>query len=341
MELQSPTVRAPEFPEAIWLNTLRPITMAGLHGSVVLIQIWNFTSIECLQTLPYLRAWNQRYANEDFTIIGVHTPDFSFTRDGVQVKAASGRLGISWPIVLDNEHSIWQSFPNRSWPVMYLIDAEGYLRYEHIRDGGYAQTERAIQTLLKSIHPQIHLPDSLAPLRVEDAPGAVCYPTTPELRLDAIGNLQKPVKTPALFDLPREPMDGHFYLKGWWQRSKDSLTSASENGSILLRYHAASVYGIFAPSPDPVDQALGLKDPLIIKIVQDGESLPKAFYTEDLFSTDNEACVRVDLARTYALAQNSDIRPHDLLIKINGADFTFYAFSFGSCLDPEAGSIKI
>ena len=340
MELQSPTIRAPEFPESLWVNTLRPIAMASLHGSAVLIHIWDFTCIHCLRTLPYLRAWHQRYANDGLTMIGVHSPVFSFARDGSQVKTAVGRLGISWPVVLDNEHAIWQSYTNQIWPTLYLIDPEGYLRYQREGEGGYAQTERAIHALLETIHPQKPFPDPIAPLRHEDAPGAVCYPTTPELRLDAIGNLQKPVKTPALFKIPKQRSEGTFYLKGWWQKSKDGITLASKNGSILLNYHAASVYGVFAPSPDPIDQALGLKEPILVQIYQDGEPLPKDYYTEDLFNLEREACLRVDQARSYALAQNVDVQPRELLVKIKGTGFTFYAFSFGSCLDPEASALS-
>jgi thiol-disulfide isomerase/thioredoxin len=340
MELQSPTVRAPEFPDSIWVNTLRPITIASLKGSVVLIQIWNFTCINCLRTLPYLRAWHQRYSECGLTIIGVHTPEFSFARDGNQVKSAVGRLGISWPVVLDNDQMIWQAYANRSWPSIYLIDAKGYLRYKHAGEGGYAQTEVAIQTLLEIIHPQLQFPDPLAPLRKEDSPGAVCYPTTPELQLDSIGNSQKPVKTPALFNFPQLRMDDFIYLDGWWQQSNDGITLASEHGALLLRYHAASVNGIFSPSPDPVDQALDLIDPLLISIFQDDEPLPKEYYTEDLFSQDGEAFLRVDQARSYALTQNPDVQNHELVVKILGIGFTFYAFSFGSCLDPEASALK-
>jgi thiol-disulfide isomerase/thioredoxin len=340
MELQSPTVRAPEFPESIWINSLRPITMAGLRGDVVLIQIFDFTCTNCLRTLPYLRAWHQRYAELGLTMIGVHTPELFFARDVSQVKSAVGRLGISWPVILDNEHVIWQAYSNRHWPTIYLIDTEGYLRYTYEAEGNYGQTERAIQALLETIHPQMVFPDPVAPLRHEDAPGAVCYPTTPRMQLDAIGNPQKPVKTPALFNISKQRSDGHFYLEGWWQQSKDGYTLSGEHGSILLNYHAAAAYGIFAPSPDPVDQTLGLKDPLLIHLTQDGEPLSEDCYTEDLFTLENESCLRVDQARNYALVQNIDVRARELLVKIQGAGFTYYGFSFASCINPEASTFN-
>ena len=338
MELSSPTVRAPEFPDHPWLNTLRPISLVNLRGSVVLIQIFDFTCINCLRTLPYLRAWHQRYSELGLVLLGVHTPEFSFARDHGQVKSSVGRLGISWPVVLDNEQVIWQSYANRYWPTLYLVDTEGYIRYSHAGEGGYAQTERVIQTLLKSIHPDAQLPDPVSHLRHEDAPGAVCYPTTPELQIDSIGNDQKPVKTPALFDFPQELQDGRFYLKGWWQSAKDGFSMVSDEGSILLKYHASSVHGVFAPSPDPVEQTLGLPDPVLLQISQDGAKLEKTSFSQDLFELDGDASLRVSQARSYTLLQIPDVQPHELLIKIWGSGFTFYAFSFGSCVDPDASS---
>jgi len=310
--------------------------MASLHGSIIFLQFWDFTCINCLRTLPYLRAWHQRYSDQGFMMIGVHTPEFSFARDGSLVKSAVGRLGISWPIILDNDQVLWQSYANHCWPSIYLIDTKGYIRYQNQGEGGYAQTERAIHLLLNTIHPHKQFPDPIAPLRHEDATGAVCYPISPELQLDAVGNPQKPVKTPACFDMLEQRADNQFYLSGWWRREKDGFTLVSENGSILVRYAAASAYGVFAPSPNPVDQTLGLQDPILVKVFQEDEPLPEECYTEDIFAVENEACLRVDHARSYALVQNTDVRIRELLLKIQGTGFTFYAFSFESCLDREA-----
>jgi thiol-disulfide isomerase/thioredoxin len=332
MELLNPTVHAPEFPHCHWVNALRPISMASLRGHIVLIDIWDFTCINCLRTLPYLRAWHQRYAEQGLSIIGVHTPEFTFARDKDQVKTAVGRLGISWPVILDNEQRIWQSFANRYWPTIYLIDSEGYIRYQHAGESGYAKVERVIQSLLREIDLQAKFPHPIAPLRPEDQLGAACHPITPEMHVDAIGNQQIPIKTPLLFRVPQVRLDGKFYLNGWWQTARDGLTLAGERGSILLRYHAASVNEVFSPSPEPVDQNHSLCEPVFIDLYQDGESLPKACYTEDLYNEEGKTRLRVDQARCYALMQHSEVLLHELLIKINRVGLTFYTFSFGSCL---------
>ena len=336
MELSGPNVHAPEFPDQPWLNTLRPISLAKLRGSVVLLQFFDFTCINCLRSLPYLRAWNQRYTQHGLQMIGVHTPEFSFAAEIGHVKSSIRRLGITWPVILDNDQEIWQSYANRAWPTLYFIDPEGYIHYKYPGEGGYAQIERGIQTLLQSIHPDAQFPHPISHLREEDAPGAICYPTTQELQIDAIGNVQKPVKTPALFNLPQKTQEEYFYLEGWWQSAKDGICAVGDHSSILLNYHAAAVHGVFAPSPDPVELTLGLQDPVLLQISQDGESLEKSNYSEDLFEFENKASLRVDEARTYTLLRNGDVKPHDLRIHILGSGFTFYAFSFSSCVDPVA-----
>jgi thiol-disulfide isomerase/thioredoxin len=312
--------------------------LANLLGSVVLIQFFDFTCINCLRTLPYLRAWHQRYAQHGLQILGVHTPEFSVARDLAHVKSSVGRLGITWPVIQDNEQEIWQSYANRYWPTLYFIDSNGFIRYSYQGEGGYAQIERVIQTLLITVHPDAQFPLPISHLREEDAPGAVCYPTTPEIQIDSIGNDQKPVKTPAMFEIPQKTQDGHFYLKGWWKSAQDGFSLVGNEGSILLKYHAASVQGVFAASPDPVERSLGLNKPVLLNISQDGEKLEKLRYSEDLFELNDEASLRVGEARSYTLMRNPDVQDHELLISIHGSGFTFYAFSFGSCVDPVASS---
>jgi len=301
---------------------------------MVLIDIWDFTCINCIRTLPYLRAWHSRYRELGLTLLGVHTPEFKFAQNPAQVKAAVGRLGIRWPIVLDNDQLIWRSYANRYWPTLYLVDADGYLRYRHIGEGGYAQTEMAIQELLRSINPRVEFPEPIKPVRPEDVPGAICSPTTPELHIDALGNPSPPEKEPTLLELPDSRIDGHFYLGGWWKSVNQGVTLAGAAGEIILPYHAASVNGTFAPSPDPGDLALGFPEPRIVKLNQDEQSLPKENSTEEIYYENGNARLRVDFARTYPIARNHDVQPRELSLKIEGAGFTVYAFSFGSCINP-------
>lgn len=336
MTLQRPTVHAPEFPPAVWVNTPTPLTMAGLRGRVVLIDIWDFTCVNCLRTLPYLRAWYERYNDLGLEIVGVHTPEFSFARDREWVEAAVGRLGIRWPVVLDNDQAIWTAYANRYWPTVYLIDAQGYVRYRHIGEGGYAQTERAIQALLQEQHPDWTPPEPVPPVRPEDAPDAVCYPTTPELHIDSIGNPQRPLDVPLLFLAPPVRSEGAFYLQGLWRAAGDGLTLAGEEGEILLPYQAASVNAVLSPSPDPVTLALHLTEPLHVELTLDAQPLPPEAYGEDVYRHEQRARVLVDSPRMYQLVRHPDLERHELGLRVRGRGFTFYAFSFGSCVAPDA-----
>ena len=144
----APLGAAPEFAKpGHWFNTA-PLRMQGLRGRVVLIDFWTYTCINCLRTLPYLKSWDARYRDKGLTIVGVHTPEFPFERKTSNVGAALKRQAIRYPVVQDNDFGTWNAFGNAYWPAKYLIDAEGRVRYVHIGEGEYKETEAAIRTLL-------------------------------------------------------------------------------------------------------------------------------------------------------------------------------------------------
>jgi thiol-disulfide isomerase/thioredoxin len=333
MVLEEPLVRAPQISSGLWINTPDPLDLESMRGSVVLIDFWDYTCINCLRTLPYLRSWNERYIDLDFQIIGVHTPEFDFAHDPIQVKSAVGRLGIRWPVVLDNDQKIWTSFANRAWPGLHLIDAQGYIRYRHTGEGSYAQTEAAIQTLLREIDPDRHLPELLPPLRAEDAPGAVCIPTTPELHVDSVSSSELPSYQTTEFTTPIDRIDGRIYLEGKWRAAGDGITLEGSPGVIRLPYHAASVNAVLSPSADPSLLSQYLDDPLIIEIEQDGRMLPGEHFGEDVLRSQDFAALRLDAPRMYNLVRNQKGQPRELVLKSKQPGFTFYAFSFGTCLD--------
>src|SRR3954465_4594256 len=133
-----------------WFNTPggRPLTLRSLRGRVVLIDFWTYTCINCIRTLPYLRAWDARYRNAGLTVVGVHTPEFPFERETGNVKNAISADRIRYPVVQDNNYGTWTAYGNQYWPAEYLIDARGRVRYTHFGEGDYDKDERAIRTLL-------------------------------------------------------------------------------------------------------------------------------------------------------------------------------------------------
>jgi thiol-disulfide isomerase/thioredoxin len=131
----------------IWLNS-GPLTADALRGKVVLIDFWAYSCINWRRTLPYVRAWSKTYAQQGLVVIGVHTPEFGFEGSVDNVRRATREFGIDYPVVIDGSHAIWSAFTNRYWPAIYLIDADGRLRYKQFGEGSYAASERVIQDLL-------------------------------------------------------------------------------------------------------------------------------------------------------------------------------------------------
>src|SRR5271165_5085310 len=140
-----------------WLNSA-PLTPADLHGKIVLVDFWEYTCVNCLRTLPYEKAWYDRYKQYGFVIVGVHTPEFHFAGETANVAAAAERLGVSWPIVLDSDGVIWQRYDNEFWPHEFLVDGEGRVVLDHAGEGDYPGTEAAIQNLIHKQQPGVQLP---------------------------------------------------------------------------------------------------------------------------------------------------------------------------------------
>lgn len=130
-----------------WLNS-EPLTIAGLKGSVVLLQFWTFGCINCQRTLPALVGWHRRYADRGLKIIGVHTPEFAYERDVNNIQRALEQYDITYPVPLDNDFQTWRAYSNRYWPHLFLADRDGFLRYDRIGEGAYDTTEQTIQALL-------------------------------------------------------------------------------------------------------------------------------------------------------------------------------------------------
>ncbi len=130
-----------------WINS-KPLTLKNLHGKVVLIDFWTYSCINCLRTLPHVKAWDRTYRDRGLVVLGVHTPEFAFEHVGHNVKGAVRRLGIRYPVALDNDYGTWNAFKNQYWPAKYLIDRRGHLRYYHFGEGAYDTTEARIRTLL-------------------------------------------------------------------------------------------------------------------------------------------------------------------------------------------------
>ncbi len=168
-------IAAPEFPTGLtWINT-PPLRMDSLLGRPVLVEFWDFCRPNSIRTLPYIQTWHRRFADRGLCVVGVHTAGFEPSRDTEAVKAAVSRLGIEHPVVVDAQREIWALYGNLGWPARYLFDERGMLFDRHFGEGGYEETERAIQELLGIEEPLAE------PIRAEDAPGAVVEPQSEDV----------------------------------------------------------------------------------------------------------------------------------------------------------------
>ncbi|MCH8994238.1 MAG: redoxin domain-containing protein [Chloroflexi bacterium] len=335
-------VRAPEFPAGVtWLQG-GPLKLTDLRGRPVLIDFWDYTCVNCLRTLPYVKEWHQRYKDHGLTIVGVHAPEFSFAHNGDHVRRAVAEQGLEYAIALDNDYAIWQAYANRYWPAEYLVDREGNLRYNHFGEGGYRETEGAIQTLLREAAPDVVLPDLMDPVRETDAAGAACYRVTPELYLGyergRIGNTAGivPDKPAAYTDLGKHA-EGYFFLEGDWMLVAESVArpvGASGESRLHVRYMAKEVNLVMMPPLAGGDARLELLQDPSPGSGQAPVPLAAEDAGEDVRIEDGRAFVTLDTPRMYRLVNNREIDTHELTLVTSNDGVALYAFTFVSCLVP-------
>ncbi len=285
---------APDFHGiARWLNS-EPLTLRGLRNRVVLVDFWTYSCINCLRTLPYIRAWDERYRDAGLTIVGVHSPEFAFERVESNVRENVRKLGVRYPVALDNDFVTWQSWRNQYWPAKYLIDKRGHVRYYHFGEGDYAETEEAIRTLLGG-----DAPDASG-LADKSPHGQV----TPESylgyeRFDRNGGDRIVKDKPQAYTFPRGLSENELAFSGIWTVQGERAVSGLSAG-LRLQYRARDVY-------------LVLTGKGTVEVRVDGK---------------RERLVRVRADRLYTLVDRPRIGDHLLELHFTPG-VAAYAFTFG------------
>ena len=309
--------RAPEFAGTQrWFNTPggRPLSLRGLRGQVVLVDFWTYTCINCIRTLPYVEAWQREYERDGFTVVGVHSPEFPFEKEASNVERAIGDEGLTYPVAQDNDFATWTAYGNQYWPAKYLIDARGRVRFVHFGEGAYAETERAIRSLLAEAG-QARL-GGRAKASAETADPAV---TTPESYLGA-SRAERFANGPILpgsqvFEAiapSRLPPD-YLAYSGGWRISGDSAT-ARRKASLALSFQARRVFLV-----------MGSRDgPQPVRVTLDGRPIPDSLAGEDV--SDAEAVVSTQ--RLYRLVDLPRAGRHVLSLRF-APGVAGYAFTFG------------
>lgn len=237
-----------------WLNS-PPLTPAQLRGKVVLVQFWTYTCVNWLRTLPYVRAWAEKYKDQGLVVIGVHTPEFSFEKNLDNIRRESGDLKVEYPIAVDSDYGVWTAFDNRYWPALYLADAEGRIRYHHFGEGEYEQTEMAVQRLLMEAGSRNPGDDlvSVEPRGLEVAAdwGSL---KTPESYV-GYGQAEGFVSPggfrrdqPHEYALPGQWRLNQWALSGHWTVQREFAELNHANGRIAFRFHARDVNLVMGPA---------------------------------------------------------------------------------------------
>jgi len=339
MRVEQGKVRAPEIGH-VWLNS-PPLSFHLLRGRAVLVDFWDYTCVNCIRTLPYVQAWHERYRDKGLTVIGVHTPEFTFAQYESNVERGIREFGLTYPIVIDSNREIWKAFANRYWPTKYLLDKDGYLRYGHFGEGAYGETEQVIQELLREIEPAIVLPPLMEPVREEDHMGAVCYRATGELylgnRRGRIGN-EGGFKEDQIADYSFAGAieENFFYATGRWASTAEYFEAVEDGAHTLrLKYEASAVNLVMASPHTPSAEVV---------IRQDGKPLTRAQATRDTrfraaTQGEEEGYIVVDSARMYFLIDNHEFGAHELELRCS-AGVAVFAFTFTSCVDPVASALQ-
>ncbi len=233
--------KAPELIETQnWINS-EPLKIEDLKGKVVIVDFWTYTCINCIRTLPYLNGWHGKYADKGLVIIGIHTPEFEFEKDYNNVKAAVEKYGIKYAVVQDNNYATWRAYKNNYWPRKYIIDKDGNIRYDHIGEGGYEETEKVIQELLKEANPYAKLLNNMTNISSDTDFSQI---GTPEIYLgyafsrNQLGNSEGFSPNKFVDYIPANITKANaFYLEGLWLNNADNMESATK-GKVSLIYKA-------------------------------------------------------------------------------------------------------
>jgi cytochrome c biogenesis protein CcdA/thiol-disulfide isomerase/thioredoxin len=316
--------RAPSFNGAVeWLNS-PPLTTEQLRGKVVLVDFWTYSCINCIRTVPFVRAWAEKYKDQGLVVIGVHAPEFAFEKKIDNVRKAVGDFKIDYPVAIDNDYKIWRAFENNYWPAHYLIDANGQIRYHHFGEGNYRQTEQAIQDLL-------HEAGSNMPASTPVNPTAQGAEASPDLKNIRSGETYLGYQRATGFVSPEtvepgvatdysveDPDLNQWGLAGTWTIDPEQAVSNKPNDKIISRFSARDLHLVLGSG-----QA---GKPIRFQVTIDGKA-PGADHGADI---DAEGFGTVSSTRLYQLIrQSGDVTTRKFEIRFLDPGVEAYAFTFG------------
>jgi len=307
-----------------WLNS-QPLTAASLHEKVVLIDFWTYTCINWLRSLPYVRAWAEKYKDQGLVVIGVHTPEFAFEKNVENVRLAAKNMRVSYPIAIDNDYTIWRAFNNHYWPALYFIDAQGHIRHHQFGEGEYERSETIIQELLAEIGGS-RIGHELVSVDADGAEAAADWSNlkSPEnyLGYERSENFASPggavVDTRRVYTVPTHLRLNHWALSGNWTVERQATVLNKANGRIAYRFHARDLHLVMGPA----EQGASVQ----FRVLLDGQS-PGTAHGIDI---DDEGNGTVTEQRLYQLIrQPKPIADRQFEIEFLNAGVEAFVFTFG------------
>jgi cytochrome c biogenesis protein CcdA/thiol-disulfide isomerase/thioredoxin len=305
-----------------WLNS-PPLSTQSLEGKVVLVDFWTYSCINCLRTLPYIKAWNEKYRKLGLVIIGVHSPEFAFERNVDNVKRAMKRLGIEYPVAIDNRFAIWKAFGNQYWPAHYFVDAQGRVRHHHFGEGNYEQSEQIIRQLLREAGAPVDVATAQVDAQGIEAAGNLAQVGSPETyvgyaRAENFASGPVARNQTREYELPSALRLNHWGLAGAWKVEPERATLESDGGRIAFRFRARDLHLVMGPGADGV--------PVKFKIMVDGKA-PGDLHGVDV-APDGSGSVTEQ--RLYQLVRAPEgAGEHLFSIEFPVSGVSAYAFTFG------------
>jgi thiol-disulfide isomerase/thioredoxin len=336
-DLKGEHVKMPKLPfgydASRYINTTPQELQESLKGKVVLIDIWDYTCVNCIRTLPYIQSWAEKYKDKGLVILGVHSPEFAFEKEAGNLEMAVKKFALTYPIIADNDFEIWNSLANRYWPAKYIFDASGTMRAQHFGEGEYQEFEAFIQKLLLERDSTITLPELTPHVRSSDKPGAVCYRATPETYLgferNDLGNLEKfEPRKPTVFTLPTKLIPGKLYLAGSWKIDKQyAVPVGTGNGSLVINFEAKEVNLVVKPLVAGEFKVLAEENDAPIRKENRGA---------DIIEESGKTYLLVKEPRMYNIINNAKFGGATLKLTSSSTSFAAFAYTFTSdCKEPE------
>ena len=307
-----------------WLNS-PPLTAASLRGKVVLVDFWTYTCINWRRTLPYVRAWAEKYRDQGLVVIGVHSPEFSFEKNIDNVRWSTKEMRINYPVAVDSEFTIWRAFKNQYWPALYFIDAMGRIRHDQFGEGSYEQSEMIIQRLLAEAGAggRSDEPAAIDPRGLEVAADWTSL-KSPEnyVGYERTQNFISPGgavrNEPRTYALPARLGVNDWALSGDWTMKSEATVLNKPNGRIVYRFHARDLHLVMGPSRP----GMSVK----FRVLLDGKA-PGAAHGTDV---DEQGDGTVTEQRLYQLIrQPKPIVDRQFEIEFLGPGVEAFAFTFG------------